>query len=283
MHVAQQLRGEQFECRIGGEAVGHEAILGEWHPLDRFGLVVDEPLGGLGASLLLQLAITQFFDCRPGRRSAGATYPEFVLFHVGGPHGDFSHFDFWPPRKEVMLPPNDPVALLEAINSHGISVLALPAGEHGDLSAFESGPSSWAEQGSALDRLRATFIYSPSGRVDRPDFELRSAAPQARENIDGTLDIISTVRSIRERVGTSGMVTTGVMGNADDLRWAEIVETRLAEVRPEAFELAAARVRACLDPGSGALVQSHAILSPTAALAMISGITGVAVMDNSSR
>ena len=283
MHVAQQLRSEQFECRMGGETVGREAILGEWHPLDRFGLVVDEPLGGLGASLLLQLAITQFFDCRPDRRGAGAAYPEFALFHLGGPHGDFSHFDFWPPRKEVLLPANDPLALLEAVNAAGISMLALPEGEHGDLSALESGPSSWAEQGSALDRLRTTFLYSPSGRVDRPDFELLSAAPQARENIDGTLDIMSSVRAIRERVAASGRATTGVMGDADDLRWAEIVETRLDEVRPEAFELAAARVRACVDPGTGALVQSHAILSPDAALARIAGTTGVAAAGGSSR
>lgn len=271
MHVAQQLREEYFECRRGNGPIPTADVLGEWHPLDRFGLVVDEALGGLGASLLLQLAITQFFDCKAERRTEGATYPEFYVFHVGGPHGDFSHFDFWPPRKEVHVSGDDPLSLVEALNSHAITVVALPEGVSGELSVLESGPSSWAEQGSALDRIRMAFTYSASGAVERPDFEIRSTAPQARENIDGTIDIMSSVRAIRESVAAAGRVSTGVMGDADNLRWGEIVETRLDEVPAEAFTRAAARIRERVDAESGVLVQSFSFLSPAAALERIAG------------
>jgi hypothetical protein len=54
MHVADQVLAEAFEVQIGGERVGPEAVFPDWSRLDRFGIVVTEPLGGLGASLLLQ-------------------------------------------------------------------------------------------------------------------------------------------------------------------------------------------------------------------------------------
>ena len=88
MHVADQILVEAFEVQIGGERVGPEAVFPDWSRLDRFGIVVSEPLGGLGASLLLQLAIAKFYSVRPDRRAGMAVYPEIYLFHVGGPHGD---------------------------------------------------------------------------------------------------------------------------------------------------------------------------------------------------
>lgn len=269
MHVAQQLKREYFECRIQTEPVLPEQIFGGWQPHDRFGLVIDEPLGGLGASLLHQLAITQFYECKPERRGAGACYPEFYIIHKGGPHGDFSHFDVWPPRKELHVPDDDPRALLETINGCGITVLALPEGGSGDLAELEQGPSSWAEQGSFRDRVRRSFLYSPSGRVKDPDIELRSATPQVRENIEGTLDIMASVRSVRERVSASGAVTSGVMGDADDLRWGEIVETRLTEISASDIERARSALQTCFDPKSDVLVQSYVSLTQPESLARI--------------
>src|SRR6478736_8414522 len=105
MHVADQILVEAFEVRIGGERVGPEAVFPDWSRLDRFGIVVTEPLGGLGASLLLQLAIAKFYSVRPDRRASMPVYPEIYLFHIGGPHGDFSYFDFWPPGRKYGWPP----------------------------------------------------------------------------------------------------------------------------------------------------------------------------------
>ena len=46
--------------QVEGERVSADTVFPDWAPLDRFGIVVTEPLGGLGASLLLQLAIAMF-------------------------------------------------------------------------------------------------------------------------------------------------------------------------------------------------------------------------------
>ena len=106
MHAAGQLFVEAFEVQVEGERVSPGTVFPDWSPLDRFGIVVTEPLGGLGASLLLQLAIAMFYAVRPDRRAGTPVYPEIYLFHVGGPYGDFSYFDFWPPGRkcECRLP-----------------------------------------------------------------------------------------------------------------------------------------------------------------------------------
>jgi len=178
MHVADQLFAEAFEVRIDGKQTGPGAVFPDWSPLDRFGIVVTEPLGGLGASLLLQLAIALFYSVRPDRRAGAAMYPEIYLFHVGGPHGDFSYFDFWPPRKEVRVAAAAPVSLLEAVNAHAITRLAVPLGDTGAESVLRSGPGTWAEQASAMDRLRSCFGYACGGHVAGGDVRLSSRDPR---------------------------------------------------------------------------------------------------------
>jgi hypothetical protein len=75
MHAASQLFVEAFEVQIDGEQVSPDTVFPDWSPLDRFGIVVTEPLGGLGASLLLQLAIAMFYSVRPDRRSPAGSRP----------------------------------------------------------------------------------------------------------------------------------------------------------------------------------------------------------------
>ncbi len=76
MHAASQLFVEAFEVQIEGERVSPDTVFPDWSPLDRFGIVVTEPLGGLGASLLLQVAIALFYSVRPDRRAGTPVYPE---------------------------------------------------------------------------------------------------------------------------------------------------------------------------------------------------------------
>jgi hypothetical protein len=60
MHAASQLFVEAFEVQIEGEPVSPDTVFPDWSPLDRFGIVVAEPLGGLGASLLGLLSAVSF-------------------------------------------------------------------------------------------------------------------------------------------------------------------------------------------------------------------------------
>ena len=249
MHAASQLFVEAFEVQIDGERVSPDTVFPDWSPLDRFGIVVTEPLGGLGASLLLQLAIAMFYSVRPDRRAGTPVYPEIYLFHVGGPHGDFSYFDFWPPRKEVRAPASQPVALLEAINAHAITRLAMPLGDMGAESVLRSGPSTWAEQASAMERLRSCFGYASDGRVTDGDVRISSRDPRVQENITDSVTPLPGVVSFREELTS---VTLPCWPDpsvaADGYRWADVVERRADEVaqpiRARVAEALAARVNA---------------------------------------
>ncbi len=270
MHVADQLFVEAFEVRIGGERVSPEAVFPDWSLLDRFGIVVTEPLGGLGASLLLQLAIAKFYSVRPDRRADMPVYPEIYLFHVGGPHGDFSYFDFWPPRKEVRVAASQPVSLLEAINAHGITRLAIPLADIGEESVLRTGPSTWAEQTSAVERLRSCFVYAPHGRVADGDVRISSRDPRVHENITASVTPLPGVISYREELAS---VTLPHWPDpsvaADGYRWADVVECRADEVpqpvRDHVAEALAARVRA------GELIEVHQRITTAEALACIAG------------
>lgn len=270
MHVADQILVEAFEVQIGGERVGPEAVFPDWSRLDRFGIVVTEPLGGLGASLLLQLAIAKFYSVRPDRRTSLAMYPEIYLFHVGGPHGDFSYFDFWPPRKEVRVAAAQPVSLLEAINAHGITRLAMPGGDMGADSVLQTGPSTWAEQASAMERLRSCFGYAPDGHVGGGDVRISSRDPRVHENITASVTPLPDAIAFREELASVTLPSWPDPSVATDgYRWADVVERRVDEVpqpvRDHVAEALAARLR------SGELVETYRRITTAKALAYIAG------------
>jgi hypothetical protein len=270
VHVADQLSVEAFEVQIGGEQVSPGTVFPDWSPLDRFGIVVTEPLGGLGASLLLQLAIAKFYSVRPGRRAGTPVYPDIYLFHVGGPHGDFSYFDFWPPRKEVRVPASRPVSLLEAINAHGITRLAMPAGDKGAESVLQTGPSTWAEQASATERLRSCFAYASDGRVADGDVRISSRDPRVHENITASVTPLPGVISYREELASDTLPNwPDPSVAADGYRWADVVERRADEVaqpvRERMAEALAARV------SSGELIEVYQRITTAEALAYIAG------------
>ena len=270
MHVADQLFAEAFEVQIDGKQAGPGTVFPDWSPLDRFGIVVTEPLGGLGASLLLQLAIALFYSVRPDRRAGAAMYPEIYLFHVGGPHGDFSYFDFWPPRKEVRVAAAAPVSLLEAINAHAITRLAVPLGDTGAESVLRSGPSTWAEQASAMDRLRSCFGYACGGHVAGGDVRLSSRDPRVHENIMASATPLPGVISYREELASGPWPRwPDPSVAADGYRWADVVERRAGEVaqpvRDRVAEALAVRM------SSGELVEVYQRITTAAALTCIAG------------
>lgn len=187
MHTAHQLEESLFAVRIDGEASTRAAVLPDWGPLDRIGVVVHEPFGGVGASLLIRLAITAFYDERPTRRAdvteegdPRAVYPETYLFHVGGRHGDHAVLDIWPARKEVFVD-DDPLAVLAAINDRGITRLVVPDGipvpvEH-----------EWKEPAQARDRITSAFLYSATGQVENADVEIEGLKVRTEANVKNIL------------------------------------------------------------------------------------------------
>jgi hypothetical protein len=181
MHVATQLERSLFNVAVDGTATTREAVLGDWTTLDRFGIIAHEPYGPLGASYLLQLAITAWYDARPGRRHPDdGLYPEIYVFHVGGRWGEHAFFDVYPPRKEVFVD-NDPKLVLEAINDRAITHLAVPDRRP------ERVQHGFKEPMQARDRIARVWAYDSSGRTRDADVAITASSPRADANAKMTL------------------------------------------------------------------------------------------------
>lgn len=268
VHVAKQLAEKHLQIKIGVSDASLAQLFPESHKHDRFGLIVNEPFGSLGASLLLQAAIVQFFKVAPERRFSAAVYPEIYLFHVGGRHGDHSVFDFWPPRKEVFLADNSPLTVVEALNDRAITRLAIPDGTSGgDTSVFADGPSTWAEQAAARNLLVSCFAYSPEGVTSGADVWLQTSHGSFEENIAATLDIGAVIGSVQdvppELPGESQPV--------DNDRWAAIAKLRLGEVEYDYARTIADRRLRSLD-GNGLRRESYRRISPEEALSLLTSL-----------
>jgi len=82
VHTAHSLAVEHFSIEIEGRQVKREALFaGQAH--ERFGIVVTSPLGALGASLLIELAVTAYYDV-PGRERRRDHDPGAASLALGG-------------------------------------------------------------------------------------------------------------------------------------------------------------------------------------------------------
>ena len=190
MHTAFALKPSMFEIEMDGQATDREGLL-DWRPDDRLGIILNSPLGALGASMLIQLATTAYYDVRPSRREA-PNYAEIYLFHSGGRYGDFTSFDVLP-RREVFLSA-DPQALIEAINDRAITHLAVPEG----LPKRSIFP--WTEEESVRERVRHCFAYAANGRVEDANIAIISGDPDLHQDVELALEPAILVENIERYI-----------------------------------------------------------------------------------
>lgn len=188
MHVVSLLKSGMFDVQIEGKPAAIADVFPDWHAHDRFGLVIDEPFGGIGATHLLQLAMTLFYDVKPSRRTTLAVYPEIYAFHIGKGHGAHAPYDFWPARREVILS-NDHREILDAINDRGITRLAVPDRKPRQV---QHRPK---EEDAALDRIVSAFVYSPGGQVENADLVIAGNDKRTEYNPRQALRPFSPERS----------------------------------------------------------------------------------------
>jgi hypothetical protein len=266
MHTASELDQSAFSVRIGSRAASRDDLFSDWNPRDRLGVVITEPFGAIGATHLVQLAITAFYDVRPERRhgvSDGseaeqphAVYPDIYFFHVGGKHGDHTMLDVWPVRKEVFLRAN-PRSVLAAINDRGITRLAVP-----DIPSVPI-EHEFKEPAAARDTIRDVFVYSPTGRVRDPEIELTGLEPTTESNARIILE-----PDLRAQAGRDAEAERGVHPDPE-LRarsWPAVTAERLSEALG-GLELANAR-RGALR-GEGKVTETYRKTSIDAALGML--------------
>ncbi|BCH05174.1 hypothetical protein MesoLj131b_71730 (plasmid) [Mesorhizobium sp. 131-2-5] len=204
--------------RLDGETSDGAAVFPSWAPHDRFGIVIHEPWGAVGASLLIQIAVSEFFRAR---RELGISdiYPEIYAFHIGRDFGDLSMYDFWPYTKEVVVEA-DAAKVLLAINDRAITRLAVPDG------AREEYAFIWPEDLSAKDRIRTVVAYGSSGNVSNSDVEIGSESEIVFNNTKDVLNMID----VMEKYGSSPL--------PDFRRWRGHGHARLAAVTEEETEAA---------------------------------------------
>jgi hypothetical protein len=208
-----------FRIEFTGRTARREDVL-EWGDRDRLGIVVNTPYGGLGAGLLLSLAITAFYDVPAKHRRSRYLYPDNYLFHVGGPWGSHGYFDFWPDYKEVFVA-NNKAQVLAAINSHGVTHLVVPAG-FGDMSRHRHG-----EDDAGRDRIKQAFVYSPDGCVADANIVITASHPNVLSNFEFTL---WPERALEDSESYATKLDPGT-AEAEDTRFAiELTRSRAREV-----------------------------------------------------
>ena len=191
MHVVSLLKANMFDIRIDGAVSSIGALFPDWHAHDRFGLVIDEAFGGIGATHLLQSAMMAYYDVKPSRRTSLAVYPEIYAFHIGRGHGAHAPYDFWPARREVILETADHREILDAINDRGITRLAVP---DRPMREVVHRPK---EEDAALDRIASAFVYSATGRVDDADVVIAGNDRRTEHNPKQVLRPIEEMRALR--------------------------------------------------------------------------------------
>ena len=182
-----------FEIGLAGRSTSIEALFPGFGEHDRLGLVMRRPCAAVGASALIAATITAFYDIQRSRGSDFFIYPDYYLFHVGGPLGDHARLDIWPRRKEVLVE-DDPDRILEAIDDRAITRLLV---EDGPARERELDAESVA---SARARIASCLAYSASGRVADADVRIESN-PVAEGYVDAILDPEARMELLRAEGG----------------------------------------------------------------------------------
>jgi hypothetical protein len=181
-----------FEIRIAGRAASIEELFPRFGEHDRLGLVMRRPCGAVGASALIAATITAFYDIQRSRGPDFFVYPDYYLFHVGGPLGDHARLDIWPRRKEVVVD-DDPERILEAVDDRAISRLVV---EDGPGAEHELDAEALA---SARSRIVSCLAYAASGRVEDGDVRIAS-----NDVAEGYVDAILDPEGRMERLRAEG-------------------------------------------------------------------------------
>jgi hypothetical protein len=182
-----------FEIGLAGRSGSIEGLFPGFGEHDRLGLVMRRPCAAVGASALIAATITAFYDIQRSRGTDFFIYPDYYLFHVGGPLGDHARLDIWPRRKEVLVE-DDPDRILEAIDDRAITRLVV---EDGSARERELDAEPVA---SARARIVSCLAYSASGRVADADVRIESN-PVAEGYVEAILDPEARMERLRAEGG----------------------------------------------------------------------------------
>jgi hypothetical protein len=250
MHSSRELRSSSFEIRVAGRLARLEELFEGFGEQDRLGVVMSRPCAAVGASALISATVTAFYDIQRTRGPDFFVYPDYYLFHVGRPLGDHARLDVWPRRKEVVVP-DDPDAILEAIDDRAITRLLVEE----DATGRDAAARDAELAASARGRIVTCLAYSPTGRVARPDVRIASN-PVTEGYVEAILDPEARIADLRAEAGGAGAAAR-----------IAAIETRLNEVEPEVRRRILASRRGLLE--DGVPVETYRRIAVDEALALL--------------
>jgi hypothetical protein len=209
-----------FEIGLAGRSGSIEGLFPGFGEHDRLGLVMRRPCAAVGASALIAATITAFYDIQRSRGADFFIYPDYYLFHVGGPLGDHARLDIWPGRKEVLVE-DDPDRILEAIDDRAITRLVV---EDGSAREHELDAEPVA---SARARIVSCLAYSASGRVADADVRIESN-PVAEGYVEAILDPEARIERLRAEGGDAAARAETIAVRAGEVASDVRREIRLA-------------------------------------------------------
>jgi hypothetical protein len=263
MHTSFEFKSADFSIMKGGSPVSRDALL-DWDVRDRLGVLIDRPVGALGAGLLILLVITAFYDCPQRKRRRTPIYPDIFLFHVGGRWGLFSMFDFWPDHKEVFVTA-DPREVLRAINSRGITHLVLPERERRVVG------HRYKEPEAAADRLKKCFVYGPGGNVSGGDIVIETSAKSIFKNYAAVLDMEAYLEAVGRQDNSGIPKQVLAASSAEELSFSiEYARSRFGETRKDDPRWMAASARLSQAEQRGLLAEAFREIGVEEALEMLS-------------
>ncbi|MBS0366322.1 MAG: hypothetical protein JSR67_10930 [Proteobacteria bacterium] len=222
MHTAFEIKESMFAVTVGGKVSTRDDLL-HWDARDRLGVVVTSPYGALNAGLLTLLCVSAFYDVPKQKRRLRPLYPSIYLFHVGGRWGFCGEFDFWPDRKEIFTS-SAPSDILQAVNAHAVTHLALPAGIEHEITY------RYKEPEEAIDRIRQCYLYGPDGAADDADVTLATSSPEVLRNFERTLDLQGTLALREKQLSEDNRLRPGSPAGDDARRYISLMRDRLNEV-----------------------------------------------------
>jgi hypothetical protein len=167
MHSSGELTKDKFEVNVDGQPAWVDDLFPGFGEQARVGLIVRDDFGAVGASSLLMAAVTGFYDIQRDRNPDGFyRYADYFLFHAGHIHGCHAMLDVFPDHKEVVVA-DDPESILRAVNDRGITHLIVPEGEPREAALHPE------TLNGAKERIKGAIAYSPSGRVEGADIEIK--------------------------------------------------------------------------------------------------------------
>jgi hypothetical protein len=168
VHSSTALALDSFAIDVDGRPGGLEDVWPGFAQGDRVGVVLRDPVGALGASALIALSVTAFYESlRVEHGDDYHRYADFYLFGAGCEIADYGELDVWPDHKHVVCAP-DAESILRAVNDRAITRLVVPD------AAPLGGAIERQTRTSAEARLRSAIAYSPTGLADRADLSIRA-------------------------------------------------------------------------------------------------------------